>query len=73
MLSSGRQVADLLKWLLLPGDTGSAIIHAEKYFKFLVRMCEKFQRVIMVIGNNDFKGPHIQGKHKPLNDGIAAG
>ncbi len=27
----------------------------------------------MVIGNNDFKGPLINGVHNPLNDGIAAG
>ncbi|KAE9364662.1 hypothetical protein N431DRAFT_354548 [Stipitochalara longipes BDJ] len=72
-----------VEWLLLPGDTGSAIrqidnnsksqSHSERYFNFLVRMCQKFQRVIMVIGNNDFKGPLNPKIHHPLDDGVAAG
>ncbi|KAN0099746.1 hypothetical protein V8E51_013521 [Hyaloscypha variabilis] len=76
-------VTNLLMWLLLPGDTGSAIrqkdnesssqTHSERYFNFLARMCLKFDRVFMVIGNNDFKGPLVNGVHNPLNDGIAAG
>jgi len=36
-------------------------------------MCKKFQRVIMVMGNDEFTGPLESGTHEPLNDGIAAG
>jgi predicted phosphodiesterase len=70
-------------YLLLPGDTGSAIrargdryakdSHANGYRGFLIRMTQKFKKVFLVAGNNDFKGTLRQGQHKPLNDGIAAG
>jgi hypothetical protein len=70
-------------WLLLPGDTGSAIRqcdqaspsipHSEAYFSFLVRMCQKFKRVIMILGNDDFKGPLDAKIHSSSTDSMKAG
>lgn len=47
--------------LILAGDIGSFYKH-EQLFKFIKKLCDLFELVIYVIGNNEY---YTQHKHKP--------
>jgi len=62
-------------YLLLPGDTGSAIrlkgdryakdSHANGYLNFLVRLCQKFKKVFLIAGNNESRAPFVNAHTSP--------
>ena len=40
----------------MAGDMGHVIAHEGRYQDFLIRRCTNFERVFLILGNNDYKG-----------------